>query len=334
MADFLSLIIQSFANSNRGHRMNDRSQYDVSSRLDAGIVKSLSQLRPWRSLLQVALEWGYIIFAIAAAEYVWDSSENIWLFLPAYLLSIVWIATRQHAMGVLLHEAVHTRLACSKMINDFIGEWLLAWPLQISLWGYRRQHFLHHRAVGEDDDPDCSRMRGVEKYTFPMSPRQIYFIIVKYILGFYSLYDGREAMEHLVAGIPKRLQATRIALYAAMIALSIYFDFWLGLILYWIIPSSTFLFLFMYIRLVGEHGALKAKGDIFEVTRHVDPTWLERWLIAPNHVNYHLDHHLYASIPFYNLPKLHDALLDNEVYRRRATITRGYFRGLLFDECL
>ena len=90
----------------------------------------------------------------------------------------------------------------------------------------------------------------------------------------------------------------------------------------------------MYIRLVGEHGALKVKGDIFDATRHVEPTWLERWLIAPNNVNYHLDHHLYASIPFYNLPKLHNALLENEVYRSRAKVTQGYFRGLLFDECL
>jgi len=314
--------------------MDDHYQREVSFRLDPSIIKSLSQLRPWRSLMQVALEWSYIFCAIAAAEYVWNQSENITIFLPVYLLSIIWIATRQHAMGVLLHEAVHTRITRNKVINDFIGEWLLAWPLQISLWGYRRQHFLHHRVVGEENDPDCSRMHGVEKYTFPKSPRQIYFIIVKYILGLYAAYDGKEAMQQLVAGIPKRLQATRIALYTGIIALSIYFDFWLGLILYWIIPSSTFLFLFMYIRLVGEHGALKAKGDIFDATRHVEPTWLERWLIAPNNVNYHLDHHLYASIPFYNLPKLHNALLDNEVYRSRAKITQGYFRGLLFDECV
>jgi len=295
--------------------MSDLYQHKVPLRLDPKIIKSLSQLRPWRSLLQVALEWGFVIFAIAAAEYTWSQSESIWLFLPVYLLCIVWIATRQHAMGVLLHEAVHTRLSHSKMINDFIGEWLLAWPLQISLWGYRRQHFLHHRMVGEDNDPDCSRMRGVEKYTFPKSPRQLNFIFVKYMLGFYAPYDGKEAMDHLVVGIPKRLQVTRIALYV------------------WVIPSSTFLFLFMYIRLVGEHGALKDEGDIFNVTRHVDPTWLERWLIAPNNVNYHLDHHLYASVPFYNLPKLHDALSDNEIYRSRATITEGYFRGLLFGEC-
>jgi fatty acid desaturase len=34
------------------------------------------------------------------------------------------------------------------------------------------------------------------------------------------------------------------------------------------------------------------------------PAWLE-WLIFPHHVNYHIEHHLYASVPHYNLPALH-----------------------------
>jgi fatty acid desaturase len=36
----------------------------------------------------------------------------------------------------------------------------------------------------------------------------------------------------------------------------------------------------------------------------VAPAWLE-WLIFPHQVNYHIEHHLYASVPHYNLPRLH-----------------------------
>jgi fatty acid desaturase len=37
------------------------------------------------------------------------------------------------------------------------------------------------------------------------------------------------------------------------------------------------------------------------------PAWLG-WLIFPHHVNYHIEHHLYASVPHYNLPELHREL--------------------------
>ena len=37
---------------------------------------------------------------------------------------------------------------------------------------------------------------------------------------------------------------------------------------------------------------------------NVCPAWLE-WLIFPPHVNYRIEHHLYASVPHYSLPRLH-----------------------------
>jgi fatty acid desaturase len=27
-------------------------------------------------------------------------------------------------------------------------------------------------------------------------------------------------------------------------------------------------------------------------------------------MNYHIEHHMYAAVPFYNLPKFHDAIAD------------------------
>ena len=42
------------------------------------------------------------------------------------------------------------------------------------------------------------------------------------------------------------------------------------------------------------------------------PAWLA-WLIFPHHVNYHIEHHLYASVPHYNLPALHGELSKNQV---------------------
>ena len=314
---------------------HDHYHGQLPTALDQDTVRQLSVLKTGRSIGQVILEWGQIIAAIALCRHiVHQPGAAIWISVPVYLATVVWIATRQHALGVLLHDAVHIRLCTNRAWNDFIGEWLLAWPLQVSLHGYRRQHFAHHRSVGNDDDPDYRRIQGVGKYVFPQTTGKLLATMLTYLSGFYAFHDGKETMEQLVIGIPASLQAKRVALYALVIAAAVYFNFWLALLLYWIVPSSTVLFLVLYIRLVAEHSALPRDGaNVFTHTRHVDPAWWERLFLSPNHVNYHLDHHLYPSVPFYNLPALHARLLADPAYRSRAHITRGYLSGVLMREC-
>ena len=74
-------------------------------------------------------------------------------------------------------------------------------------------------------------------------------------------------------------------------------------------------------------------GDELGSTRTVLPFLWEKWFFAPHMVNYHLEHHLYPSVPFYNLPELHAAMMANPTYAARAHMTRGYSTGLV-RECL
>jgi fatty acid desaturase len=71
---------------------------------------------------------------------------------------------------------------------------------------------------------------------------------------------------------------------------------------------------------------------VFRESRTTYPTILERLLLGTNNINYHLDHHLYPSVPFYNLPALHDSLLKTKDFRENAHITTTYL-GVL-RECL
>jgi fatty acid desaturase len=68
-------------------------------------------------------------------------------------------------------------------------------------------------------------------------------------------------------------------------------------------------------------------------TRTVIPYLWERCFFAPHNISYHLEHHLFPGVPFYNLPKLSAALMRDETYRAKAHITRGYATGVL-RECL
>jgi fatty acid desaturase len=63
---------------------------------------------------------------------------------------------------------------------------------------------------------------------------------------------------------------------------------------------------------------------LLAMTRHVECNLFERLLIAPNYIHVHIGHHLYPSVPFYNLRKLQQLLMQNPDYARRAHVTHGY----------
>ena len=124
----------------------------------------------------------------------------------------------------------------------------------------------------------------------------------------------------------------RIAAYMLITITSIIFVFWKLLILYWIIPLLTSFMFFMQIRSVAEHFAIEYEHPFNQTRTVISPYW-ERWLFAPHCVGYHIEHHLYPSTPFYQLPALHRRLVANDEYRKAGHITQGYLTGL-FSECI
>ena len=57
-----------------------------------------------------------------------------------------------------------------------------------------------------------------------------------------------------------------------------------------------------------QHGGLKADSwDHRENTRTIYMNPILGWLLYMN-MNYHIEHHIYPTVPFYNLPKLHQQI--------------------------
>ena len=66
-------------------------------------------------------------------------------------------------------------------------------------------------------------------------------------------------------------------------------------------------------RAIAEHGAVTDLSSPLTAARCNRSTGtlgnlLGRVLLFPNHVNYHLEHHLYPAVPHYHLPALHRLL--------------------------
>lgn len=298
--------------------------YDV----DQKQIKALSRLEPWRMALAIAFDWLVVAAAIAASSYLAHPL--------AYVATVFVIGGRMHALGILIHDFAHYRFIANKQVSEWVGDVLLAWPLGTTVDSYRKNHLAHHRYTNTDMDPDWVVKFGSQHFTFPQKWQYALANIIGYLVTINSIRDMRAILGRLNKHqdqVPRAYKLKRLGFYIAVLAVIGLLGAWKGLILYWIVPYFTVFLLFLYLRSVAEHfGSMDYEHELGS-SRTVYPHFWERAFLAPHSVNYHLDHHLYPSVPFYNLAKLHKLLLENKQYQRHAHITRGYSTGLV-RECL
>lgn len=95
------------------------------------------------------------------------------------------------------------------------------------------------------------------------------------------------------------------------------------LYLLWIVALLTTYRLALRIRSIAEHAMAGPPEDPLRNTRTTHASGLERLFLAPNFVNYHLEHHLLMTVPHYHLPRMHALLRDRGILER-ALVSDGY----------
>ena len=93
----------------------------------------------------------------------------------------------------------------------------------------------------------------------------------------------------------------------------------------------TWLQLILRLRSIAEHFGIEHDDREYTGARTTYPNLFDRLFLVSKNVWYHLDHHLYPSVPFFNLPKLHEELNKIPAFKEQAHITHGYL-GVL-KEC-
>ena len=83
--------------------------------------------------------------------------------------------------------------------------------------------------------------------------------------------------------------------------------------------------LFSRIRNAAEHGGLPGtmSPDPWLNTRSVTARWWARLTVAPNHVNWHFEHHLAPTVPAYRLAGMH-RMLEEVALPRPLPLWAGY----------
>lgn len=146
----------------------------------------------------------------------------------------------------------------------------------------------------------------------------------------WRLPDDAYPKPRLASVIPVRLlsisRVTYLALlYGAVSAVQLagWGPAWAYFAILWLVPAFTTFPLFMILRQWVQHG--NADRGRYTNTRVFLVGPLVRYAVFPWGMDYHLPHHLMASVPHYNLKRLHEILLRNPEYREKGVIVEGYF---------
>jgi fatty acid desaturase len=285
---------------------------ETSDYLNREQLERLRQISPLRSLGAVAWTWGWVVacFALYAA------------YPSPFSVAVAWVVMsgRHLALAILMHEAAHGLLLRNKRWNDAIGQWLTAYPTMADTLLYRRAHFQHHKHTWTERDPDLALATAL-----PVSPASFrrkmirdltgqtayarHRILVRYAAGLTPHGQGLEgqswrAVARAFASNQRGFLITNAVLLAALTSAGIPEAY----LLIWWLPAWTGYSVVLRLRSIAEHACVSDPSDPLRQTRTtLAPGWL-RFLLAPHHVNYHLEHHLFMTVPHYNLPEAHRLL--------------------------
>ena len=230
-----------------------------------------------------------------------------------FLLGVMVIGGRQLGLAILMHDAAHGLLFADRRLNEWVGSWLCAVPVFTSLTLYRPYHLQHHRFTQQAEDPDLGLSAP-----FPISRTSLRRKIVRDLTGQTAYQRRGEQLRRALGPAERRSPAARqsvakgkgltvvnLVLFAGLSAAGYW---WLYPVM-WLLPLATWYQLISRIRNIAEHAVVPDNDDPLRNTRTTHANPLERLLVAPYWVNYHLEHHLFMFVPCWRLPSAHRALL-------------------------
>ena len=237
----------------------------------------------------------------------------------SFALAFVLMGGLQHHLATLQHDAIHYLLFSRRWLNDFVGRYLTGYPVGLTM-GYRRFHLAHHRHLGDEGDPDLPNYAG-----FPARLAKLLTVTARNLSGVSVWSQARaersgDAPRELVG-----LAATQMAIFGAF-ALAGSWHLYFAL---WLLPLVTWTKTLSQLRNVVEHVDVPSGKEQCPRWRTIYCGAIEGFFVAPLNFNYHAEHHLYPTVPFYNLPKLHSRLIEVPQYREQIDIQKGYLRFLL-----
>jgi fatty acid desaturase len=282
-------------------------------------IKPLHQLNNWRGLVQVAEDWGWIATSIVISQVAWAYCP-FWLAFSIYLSTIILIGARQRGLRVTNHQATHHALLKNRHLSYWVSALFCAWPTLESYSGYDDTHNSkahgHHYNLGTDRDVDhqavvAQGLYGEQRQGFQF---KLYLLALPLKTPAYWLFLLKSRVFNPHEKPQERWM--RFAFWLFVIVGCSFFRTWHILGLYWFVPLlSTANWVGAIIQL-AEHYPLMEMGHTSELyvsrNRIMHPFW--NIFLSTHQEGYHLVHHIFPGLPFWNLKAAHQILMQDPRY--------------------
>lgn len=312
----------------------------------AETVRALSEISIPSVILTIAKQWatialaflaswaaGHYLYAAAVQAKDWETALPYALVCAlVFALSFFVVACKQHAFLIIMHDAAHFRLLRNRQLNELVSNLFCAFPIGVITSGYRLGHLPHHSFTNSPHDPYWVNLTQAGEYSFPKPRWELWKLVCKDVTGLNmrTWWPGLRILtgwSYIFQDKQRFLDPSERALFtifwAIVLVANTVFGTWLYFIFLWLLPMFTLLLAFNRLRNIAEHD-LSKRGNERGGTRHVDGNWLERFALAPLNVNFHIAHHLFPSVPLYNLPRLHAALMKYPAFKEEGEIWKRY----------
>lgn len=301
------------------------------SRLE--IPKELHQKSPAKAallILHCLLLWSVPVLLLS-----WIWQFDLFLLWKIVLsLPLAWMGGHGLLLaGFIGHEGFHFNLHSNRAVSALLGVAVTS-PLSPFLdVGFAVSHWNHHRETNGAADPDLQLFQPFRHPLMRMTVARLRSFVIYGTHGVKTALGLPLGFRHSLALSASTLQRVawfNIALAAIVLGVHVWLiqtNFILWSAFMTVLASSVIVSgVNPYIEHVntGLESGMNARSRI---------GWVWDWLYAGS--NYHLEHHLYPSVPCYNLPKLHRFLVANGFYetpRPRATSLLEIFNLIRSDK--
>ena len=271
-----------------------------------------------RYLLKIILFLCIYLFSITSILYLNknNSSLKVLLCIPFYLSA----GASLHGICLFTHEGVHRTLHKNIWVNNIIGS-ICGYLVLQTMAGYRVLHLKHHKYLNTKGDPGLLTTYVSNKYVIAaMEWGYFLFGYVAFLTVIpYQGFKQGSIKDRFLIGLD---------------IFFIFFLFWLSinnlpfvwLIHGWLIPM-IFVHFMMNIRGMSQHLMLEDYHDPFKGARTIKAHPIVDFFLCNE--NYHIEHHLYPSVPWYNLKKVHELIADKFIENNSTIIFS--FKDFIFQ---
>ena len=273
------------------------------------LISEFHTIRPWWNL-----KIGVFLIIWAFAGLIAVSSDLLMVRLLCYFI----IGATIQGLGILMHEGVHRIMFRNKLLNRWVA-FLCGLPALLSVTAYRVGHLPHHRHERDEKDPD--ELENLSRDPRALAGLFCLVFLFGEVLGFYRVGPINalrgKASERRDVLVEYTIVAAVFTAAFLLVPISI-------LLHVWVFPALV-ASLLTNVRTLAEHVLTRATNR-WTATRTVVSNRFVSFFMC--NLNYHVEHHLFPAVPWYNLPRLH-RLLGEELERMDAHVHRSYTRFLI-----